>query len=246
MAHLTTSPSQAGTSAIEHTLSILLLCLIALGLLESTHWLILRQALNHALLDTARIAVTQQAHPTIIREAFIAQLARLPAFQFKAEHGYWSIEHRTLAPSQNPVQHSYQSLQYQQGNVAIFDQNTLVLRLQYGHQPLTPLLRTLIKYSSAWQDPSFATLTQHGLVPIVTEVQLAMQSDQDVIQRHVLTSPPNKALQPHTQPPAPPLHSLLWAATPLALPVGESRPSLPLHEPSEDSCDGDYCCGPLL
>lgn len=232
--------SQSGSSIIENTISVLLLCLIALGLIESAHWLLVRQVLNAALLDTARIAVTQQAHPTIIHEAFLEQLSLRSSFHFKPEQRYWSIEHRTLAPAMGSVRHSYQALQYQQGNHQVFAQNTLALRLRYGHRPLSPLLRTLVRYSSVWQHSSHAALSQQGLIPIVTELHLSMQSDQPrseagTIEPQALPKPISEA-KPHAL-----LSSLIFSEqSPKPLLAWSPNPAL--NNPPDASCDANYCC----
>ena len=214
-------------------------------MIESAHWLILRQALNSALLDTARIAVTQQAHPLVIETAFKEQLQRLAAFSFKADQHYWSIQHQTLAPASGAVQHSYQALQYLQGNATIFDQNTLALRLTYGHPPLTPLVKTVIQHSYYWLKPPHAELAQRGLIPIVTEVHLSMQSDQNQpVTGHI---EPKNWQSPQFNTAAKPLNfsSLLWSATqPLHLQPWQPTP--PLAAPTDPGCAEGYCCGPLF
>ena len=74
---------QRGASSLENTVSLLVFLLLVLVAYESAHWLLLRQALNTALLDTARVGATQHAHPQIIREAFLQQAQKLPAFALK-------------------------------------------------------------------------------------------------------------------------------------------------------------------
>lgn len=232
---------QRGASSLENTVAILVFLLIALAAFESTHWLLLRQALNTALLDTARIAATQQAHPQIINEAFAASIQKLPAFAFKAEHEkHWHIEKITSSsPSNQPIQHDYQALQYLQGNTQIFEDNTLHLRLHYLHKPLTPLVRAAI-YAYA-----------KGYVPIVTDIKVAMQSDQALWQK------------PSAAPawvPASSMSPVDSAATvgslpePAAPPLPPWQPSLPPNTwqppngnspPYLEGCDSDFCCAPI-
>lgn len=233
--------AQRGASSLENAVAIMVFLLLALAAFESAHWLLLRQALNTALLDTARIAATQQAHPQIINEAFAATIDKLPAFAFKAtdkEQTHWHIEKITTAKN---IRHDYQALQYQQGNTQIFDDNTLHLRLHYLHKPLTPLVRAAI-YAYA-----------QGYVPIVTDVKVVMQSDQSIWQNTVpapvwlrstasndigSTSPINptpdestvsSSLLPPWQPSMPPT---AWQPP-------NSNKLLPI-----DSCDSDFCCAP--
>lgn len=235
--------SQTGSSLIEHTLSMLLFCLICLGMIESAHWLVIRQALNTALLDTARIAVTQQAHPEVIKTAFKEQLQRLAAFNLKADQHYWSIQHHTLAPATGSVQHSYQALQFLEGNSTVFDQNTLALRLTYGHQPLTPLVRTVVQHSHYWLKPAHAQLAQQGLIPIVTEIHLSMQSDQNQPTTGLIEPLALESALASTKPPS--FSSLLWStASPASLQPWQPTPEGTLS--TNPSCTEDYCCGPLF
>lgn len=162
MPSLITLPSfsqpQRGASIIENTVTVMVFLLLLLAAFESTHWLLLRQALNGVLLDTARIAATQQAHPQIINDAFEHHLQLVPAFHFTKP---WYIERLGITSAQT-VQQSYQAQQYQAGNKHIFEDNTLHLRLHYLHQPLTPLVRAVVS----------------DQLPIVTDVKVMMQSDQ--------------------------------------------------------------------
>lgn len=244
MAYTTYTHSQSGATLAESSLSLLIFCLIFLGLIESAHWLLLRQALNQALFNTARIAVTQQAHPQIIQQAFEEQLQSLRSFVRPASHTYWRIQHHLLAQSNEPVRHSYQALQYTQGNTAIFDQNTLVLQLLYAHKPLTPLVRTVIAWTHTWQHTEHAALAQYGLIPIVTELQLPMQSNQSTPYSGQRTARAfNDATTAAQLRPAP-LSSLGWNT----VDSGWLSPWAPRSDPfiPEAACDGDQCCGPLF
>ena len=239
------SPSQTGTSLVEYTLSVLLFCLIALGVIESAHWLIMRQALNTALLDTGRIAVTQHAHPNVIETAFVQQLNQLSTFSFRPEQRYWRIDYKTLKPAASAVRHSYQALQFLQGNQAIFDQNTLSLHLTYGHRPLTPLIRAVISHSSAWLHPQHNALAQLGLVPIVTEIRLAMQSDQQ--QNQIGTLAPKPLSDPLILSTATTtnLSSLVWS-NPTSAGLQPWQPTSPNPTTDLALCEDDQCCGPLF
>lgn len=245
MAKTVFSPSQSGSGLVENTLSVLVVCLISLGLIESAHWLLLRQVLNAALLDTARIAVTQHAHPAIIREAFLDQLTQRSSFYLKPEQRYWSIEHRTLAPISSPIRQSYQALQYLHGNPSIFNQNTLVLRLTYGHRPFTPLIRTLVRYSSNWQSQRHAALSQHGFIPLVTEVRLSMQSDPLLYQPALIEAPGLNLSSLSTSSPKPPLSSLIVSEKTSSQLLPWS-PIPTVSNTTDSECDTSYCCGPLF
>lgn len=183
-------PSQRGASSLEHIVLILVFLLFAFAAYESTYWLLLRQALNHALLDTARVAATQHAHPTIINEAFIKALQQRASFDLNPDSNRWHIEKHslpTLTPhSVTSVHFDYQALQYQQGHTQVFDANTLHLRLHYLHQPAIPLIRQAIAFLLGQLSGPYQRAYGHGYVPIVTEVQVAMQSDH----RAVSTTPP--------------------------------------------------------
>lgn len=244
MAYISYTRSQSGATLAESSVSVLIFCLIFLGLIESAHWLLLRQALNQALFNTARIAVTQQAHPQIIHQAFEEQLQSLSSFIRPTTPTYWRIQHHSLAQANAAVRHGYQALQYTQGNLVIFDQNTLVLQLLYAHKPLTPLVRTVVAWTSAWQHTEHAALAQHGLIPIVSELQLPMQSDQTTLYAGQRKGGALNDKTTAVQLPPAPLSSLGWKATgpPMLLPWAP-RADTPI---SEDICDGNQCCGPLF
>lgn len=228
--------AQRGASSLENTVAMMVFLLLALAAFESAHWLLLRQALNTALLDTARIAATQQAHPQIINEAFAATLEKLPAFALTStpEKQRWHIEKITTTKN---IRYDYQALQYQQGNTQVFEDNTLHLRLHYLHKPITPLVRSAI-YAYA-----------KGYVPIVTDIKVAMQSDQPIWQETAATPswlPPSTSI---TAEPSNPLETtgptapLLppWQPT---VPPTAWQPPNSNSSPSLESCDSDFCCAP--
>lgn len=176
---------QRGAAIIENTIAMLVFLLLALATYESAHWLLLRQALNTALLDSARIGATQHAHPQIIHEAFSVAFKNWPAFAFNSDPAYWSIEQKQLAPvaTDQQIQHNYQALQYLAGNHTVFAANTLHLRLHYLHQPSSAMIRQAIRLAAVLSKNSlYYTAYQKGLVPIVTDVQVSMQSDHQIKQ----------------------------------------------------------------
>lgn len=228
----TSTASQRGASSLENTVSLLVFLLLALVTYESAHWLLLRQALNTALLDTARIAATQQAHPQIIREAFVQQAKKLPAFALKTAENNWSIE---KISSTKKTQYDYQALQYEAGNSTIFDDNTLHLRLRYFHRPITPIVRALLRGQNK------------GHVLIVTDMKVAMQSDQSIWNYPAVTTPPeysgNNPSEPITTDPLPRLEIEDPITEPSTPPPKPWQPPSPDTPPTEN-CDGDLCCGP--
>lgn len=269
-------PSQRGASSLEHTVLILVFLLFAFAAYESTYWLLLRQALNHALLDTARVAATQHAHPTIINEAFIKALQQRASFDLNPDSNRWHIEKHslpTLTPhSVTSVHFDYQALQYQQGHTQVFDANTLHLRLHYLHQPAIPLIRQAIAFLLGQLSGPYQRAYRHGYVPIVTEVQVAMQSDH----RAVSITPPQHyfshlALPADTSSHAPDSGggstptgpgSDTVPQTGTEPPNGPNNPTSPLppwtpptsptqpwqppnaNQPPPISCTADLCCSP--
>ena len=224
---ISSSLTQRGAASLENAVSLLIFLLLALAAYESAHWLLLRQTLNTVLLDTARVAATQQAHPQIINDAFIFHLQKLPAFSLNSAPENWRIEKISAATSS---QHDYQALQYQQGHTQVFEDNTLHLRLHYMHRPITPIVRSLL----------WAT---QGRITIITDIKVAMQSDQTIwkaTQRPPFI-PPGGAQPPISTSPLP-----FWEPDITA----PASPSYPWQPPTEDSfpvesCDSDLCCGPL-
>lgn len=224
---------QSGATLIESTATLLLLCFLAIAGLESAHWLLLRQYLNTALLDTGRSLATLAAQPQHITPLFKHHLQQHPAWAFSPSD-HWEIYTYTLAPT--PASFNYQALQYQQGNTRIFDQNTLVLRLTYGHRPLSPVLRHFVRLALAHSSNN-QSYYQQGLIPIQTEIRIAMQSD--TTQATASAQASNSTSQtttPHTVP----LPSMPTYSSPSSL--GSWLP--PSNEQTTPSwqCHGSFCC----
>lgn len=220
---------QRGASSLENTVSLLVFLLLALVAYESAHWLLLRQALNTALLDTARVGATQHAHPQIIREAFLQQAQKLPAFALKTTNN-WSIEKMGAIKE---TQYDYQALQYEQGNNTIFEDNTLHLRLRYFHRPVTPIVRALLRGQN------------NGHVLIVTEVKVAMQSDQSVWSYPPVSTPPEYRSNSPSEPITVEPESLPKLELDDLAPIVDPNPPTTPWQPPTDNCDGDLCCGPV-
>lgn len=246
--------SQRGASSLENTVMVLVFLLLAIAAYESTHWLLLRQALNHALLDTARIAATQHAHPLIIQDAFSHALQQRSAFQFNSDPAYWHIERIPLVTSDaaenSTVNVDYQALQYQQGNQQIFDANTLHLRLHYLHQPATPIVRQTLARLLRHQQGPYQSAYASGYVPIVTDIQIAMQSN-----AHTPDTPPSSpvyfaALATASENPSELDSDTASPLGPWQPPTGSAplpaQPWLPpgTTTPPPVLCDTDLCCGP--
>ena len=232
---------QQGSSSLENTIAMLVFLLLCLAFYESAHWLLMRQALNGALLDTARVAVTQRAHPTIIQEAFVQALQARPAFAFKTTTTDWRIDYYRWTPTSTPTQHSYQALQYQNGHIQVFDENTLELKLHYAHRPHSPLIRYVLAQVLAAVPSTYRPLFATGRLPIVTTIQLAMQSDGLDSTQGFSGSVYTPSYSPeHTAPPA------LTTTPPVVTPTGPAplNPWQPAPAPPISSCDPDSCCGP--
>lgn len=242
-------PSQRGASSLEHTIIVLVFLTLALAAYESAHWLLLRQTLNTALLDTARIAVTQQAHPQIINEVFTQRLQQLSSFNFNALSQNWRIERISTTPSEpvfsDSIRHDYQALQFQQGNHQIFAANTLHLRLHYLHRPATPLIRQLIARSLSWTQSPYQSEYAKGYVPITTEVQLVMQSDH---QSQSIRPNPNKPPFADAQSQATTNTNNTNTPTDLdphhsePTPLDSWQPPLTKTDTTSPSCEGLLCC----
>lgn len=248
-----THPAQRGATSLENTVIIVIFLLLAVAAYESAHWLLLRQTLNTALLDTARIAATQQAHKQIINEAFTNALQKLPAFRLQLQAPRWKIEKlnmSTLLPSETSahVQHDYQALQYKQGNTQVFAANTLHLRLHYLHEPVTPVVRQVIRSLLSFSSGPYQNAYAQGYVPITTEVQVAMQSD-----HKAWTNPSTGFIfdlaQNNSSAPASEdsFESLPDDETPATdhLPIKPWQPPNSLDPPDDLPCDGNQCCGPI-
>lgn len=247
-------PSQRGATSLENTVMIMVFLLLSLAAYESSHWLLLRQALNTALLDTARIAATQHAHRQIINEAFTEALQRLPAFSFNHDSERWKIQRLstvTLEPTNSPhtnkIRHDYQAQQYRQGNTQTFADNTLYLRLHYLHKPVTPIVRQAIRSLLSFSEGPYQNAYAKGYIPMTTDVQVAMQSD------HTKWISPSAAMvfnmseHPSTTPGSPiSAEDLVSDDIPAVnLPIKPWQPPSPAEPSTELSCETNQCCGPL-
>lgn len=172
--------SQKGANAVEYAIGSLLFFSLSLAAIESSHWLLIKQSLNHVLLDSARLAATTGAKPHLIDRLFNYHLKQLPAFHFKQAPQHWHIQRFNPPSAQHPIRYSYQSLQYLQGNRHVFENNNLHLILHYEHKPLTPLLRQFLRILAPAASTTYRHYFEQGLLLIRTEVQVTMQSDQQL------------------------------------------------------------------
>lgn len=171
-------PAQRGAHAVEYALGSLLFFGLSIAAIESTHWLLVKQTLNHVLLDTARLAATTGAQPQLIDTLFQYHLQSLPTFQLQSSEKSWQIKRINPPAANKAVRFSYQNLQYTQGNQRIYQDNSLHLRLTYAHKPLSPFISKLLQTLAATASPENYSYFQAGVVAIHTEIHVAMQSDQ--------------------------------------------------------------------
>ncbi|NYT23025.1 pilus assembly protein [Alcaligenaceae bacterium] len=68
-----------GQGAVEFLLAAVPVLLLGLGSIEAVHWYFVRQAVSHALVQAARSAITQHAHPDVLDHAFAEALLPLHA-----------------------------------------------------------------------------------------------------------------------------------------------------------------------
>lgn len=61
---------QRGQGIVEFLLVAPLVLLLGLGSIEAIHWYLIRQAVSHALVQAARAASTEHAHPGVLDKAF--------------------------------------------------------------------------------------------------------------------------------------------------------------------------------
>lgn len=246
-----THPAQRGATSLENTVMVMVFLLLTLAAYESAHWLLLRQALNTALLDTARIAATQQAHTQIINEAFTKALQRLPAFHFKSQTQRWKIEKLNMTdfqPTEIPIRirHDYQALQYLQGNTQVFAANTLYLRLHYLHEPATPIVRQVIRRLLGFFGGIYQNVYAQGYLPITTDIQVAMQSDHHMVKTPSSAFIFDVANSPLPDPALPDFVPPLPSDAPTGqVPIDPWQPPNSLDLPKDLSCDGNQCCAPV-
>ena len=70
---------QHGQGAVEFLLAAPVVLLLGLGCIEAIHWYFVRQAVSQALVQAARAAITQHAHPEVLDKAFSEALLPLHA-----------------------------------------------------------------------------------------------------------------------------------------------------------------------
>lgn len=180
--HHVASPPQAqrGAAAIESTLSILLLLLVATAVLEFAYWGVVRQLCRQALQDSLRVAVSANGTPHALEHAFeTARHSRLTqtwSLQIlQPDPGTWSDFQDPFLSAQQvrPVirndsqreQHQRHLTRWADGKgpasgKTIFEANLLQVELTYHHRLLSPWFRHWL-----------------GATPTRLTLQAAMQSD---------------------------------------------------------------------
>lgn len=230
---------QRGAAALEFSAAAAALLLAGLGAIDIARWLLVRQAVDLALLEAARAGSVAHARPQAIAGAF--EDALLPLFVPPGPHPSararmraaaqalrrrtglepWSLE--ILSPSADgyadfgvrradgrlAIPNDYLAERHAarrtgpgrdgrgpRSGLTLFEANVLRLRVTYLHAPMTPGMRGLLR-RLAGPGNGYADLARRraGLLPIVREIGLLMQSDA-VQDKH--------AAGPPAAPPVPP------------------------------------------
>ena len=180
--------SQSGATAIETTLSILLLLLIATAVIELSYWAVVRQLCRLALHETLRIAVSEHGtQPSLDRAFAHTRHSRL--------NQPWSLriidpDRHAIADFQDPfrsaqrgfpvIRNDSQREQHQRAlskwpkglgpssGINIFQANVLRVELTYQHKLLSPWFRawigsssTLLRLEAAMQSDFHGTDHRH-------------------------------------------------------------------------------------
>jgi len=190
-------PLQTGAAAIETSLSILLMLLLATAILEFSYWGVVRQLCKLALHESLRIAVAEHGTQEAIDRAFAAvRHSRLtqpwslrivqpdkdtlsdfwePALS--AQHGQLVIRNDSQRE-----QHQHRMSRWQDGigpssGKTIFQANVIVVELTYQHRLLTPWFRrwlgsaeTHVTHQAAMQSDFHAGLTNSHRQPMLDAV----------------------------------------------------------------------------
>ncbi|WP_170941499.1 pilus assembly protein [Bordetella genomosp. 7] len=177
------------------------LLLLAMLVIEATHWQLAWQRTYVALVEAARAGALHHGHPEVIARAFAshagADAAGVPPTQDGGPAHGWRIA--ILQPAPEAVRaharaglrvpgaagriaasNDYQAEHHaSRGAIAghtIYDANTLWLRLTYPHRPLAPLTRTLLRTVADAAGPCARPWLAKGLLALRLELRIEMQS----------------------------------------------------------------------
>ena len=96
---------QSGQGMVEFVAAAIPVLLLGLGSIEAIHWYFVRQAVSAALVEAARHAIAEHAHPDVLDQAFTQALLPLHAAPTRAEglsrieRGMARREHATRLPA---------------------------------------------------------------------------------------------------------------------------------------------------
>lgn len=152
---------QSGSAAIEATLSILLMLMVATAIIEFSYWGVVRQLCRLALHETLRIAVSEHGTQQSLEQAFAAarhsrltQTWSLRIIQpgtdmlgdfydphLSAQHGRPVIRNDSQREQHQRLMSRWTSGLGPTSGKTIFEANILMVELTYRHRLLSPWFR---------------------------------------------------------------------------------------------------------
>ncbi|OZI27898.1 hypothetical protein CAL18_04695 [Bordetella genomosp. 7] len=190
-----------GAALVEFAIAAPPLLLLAMLVIEATHWQLAWQRTYVALVEAARAGALHHGHPEVIARAFAshagADAAGVPPTQDGGPAHGWRIAILQPAPEairaharaglrvpgaagRIAASNDYQAEHHaSRGAIAghtIYDANTLWLRLTYPHRPLAPLTRTLLRTVADAAGPCSRPWLAKGLLALRLELRIEMQS----------------------------------------------------------------------
>ena len=210
---------QSGAAAIETTLSILLMLLVATAILEFSYWGVVRQLCRLALHETLRIAVSEHGTQRSLDQAFaVVRHSRLTQpwslriiepdtdiladFQdpyLSAQHG-----HPVIRNDSQREQHQRSMSRRVNGSgtasgKTIFEANILVVELTYQHRLISPWFRqwvgsadTRLRLQAAMQSDFHASRTIPNRVGRLDEVD---RTSHTMVEKYLPSMKQNEIMQ---------------------------------------------------
>lgn len=202
---------QSGAAAIETTLSILLMLLLATAILEFSYWGVVRQLCKLALHESMRIAVADHGTQHALEQAFVSvRHSRLTQpwslrivqpdtntvidFQeplLSAQHGQAVIRNDSQRDQHQRLMSQWPEGHGPTSGKTIYQANVIVVELTYQHRLITPWFRqwlgsaeTRLTHQAAMQSDFHASRSNRQMQAMVTTGHLTTRLVREIHHDH--------------------------------------------------------------
>lgn len=155
---------------LEFSLVAFPLLLLGVLIIEAAHWHTVRQLAYVALLDSARAGATQHGRPDVMEQAF-AQ-AMLPRFVDADEQRARDRQRLAWSRVQRLAEMPPWRIEIRRPD----EPHMLTARLTYLHEPLTPLMKALIRRIARFTDSCIQQAWTRGFLAIRLDLRIERHS----------------------------------------------------------------------